>query len=295
MVLECKHQSEWWILHLHVCMYSLAANADAPVPSWFHDVVMDHNDKSTSSHIEMKLLFALTLFVVTEGFGSTTTQTCSTLQSSSVAQQEQQPKAMFASFANEENLLKESTFPIAPDDLMKRAKEVLSPSIGIGTKDGGACLADNFEFVAAVVGPLPKSEYLDALGNFNLEDSFDMEPNFYGMSVDPYQPNRVWFFNRLRATHTGDFFGAAPTGKEIEYPPQVQHLDFNEEGLVKEYGFYTADRRIGNTGGLGGAFGLMYAVGKPLPIPECQPYSPSLRFRLLQLVGGVLKRFSKKE
>jgi len=92
--------------------------------------------------------------------------------------------------------------------------------------------------------------------------------------------------------------GAEPTGKEIIYPPQIQHLDFNEDGKVVEYGFYTADRRQGNTGGLGGAFGFMYAVGKPLPIPECHPYKPSFRFRILQLIGKLgnkLRRKKKKE
>ena len=30
-------------------------------------------------------------------------------------------------------------------------------------------------------------------------------------------------------------------------------------------GFYTVDRRQGNTGGLGGAFGYFYGTGNPLP------------------------------
>ena len=52
-------------------------------------------------------------------------------------------------------------------------------------------------------------------------------------------------------------------------------------------GFYVVDRRQGNTGGLGGAFGYFYGTGNPLPIPECQPYKPSKRFRLLNLVGRI--------
>jgi len=64
-------------------------------------------------------------------------------------------------------------------------------------------------------------------------------------------------------------------------------------GLVKEFGFYTIDRRQGNTGGLGGAFGYFYGVGKPLPIRECQPYKPSFRFRVLSLIGKMGKKFSK--
>lgn len=198
-------------------------------------------------------------------------------------------------FVNEVELFDKSPFPIPPEKLMERAKEVLSPQVGIGTKDGGECLADDFEFCAAVVGPIGKEEYLNALGTFKLEDSFDITPNFYGMSVDPFQPNRVWFFNRVRGVHKGTFMGAEPTGKEIVYPPQIQHIDFTEDGKIKEYGFYTCDRRQGNTGGLGGAFGFMYGVGKPLPIPECQPYRKSLRFRILSFVGSLGQKLKKKK
>ena len=59
-----------------------------------------------------------------------------------------------------------STFPIKPDALIERAKEVLEA--GVGTKDGGACLAPDFEFCAAVVGPLGKEQYLGALDNFRV-------------------------------------------------------------------------------------------------------------------------------
>jgi len=203
-------------------------------------------------------------------------------------------ETMFDTFIEEDQLFKDSAFPISPEALIKRAKEVLSPKIGIGTKDSGKCLAENFEFVAQVIGPIGKEEYLNALGTFKLEEAFDITPNFFGMSVDPMQPNRVWFFNRVKGIHKGEFMGAKPTGKEIIYPPQIQHMDFNEDGNLIEYGFYTADRRQGNTGGLGGAFGFMYGVGKPLPIPECQPYKRSFRFRMLSLVGSLAQKLKKK-
>lgn len=198
-------------------------------------------------------------------------------------------------FLDEEELFAKSAFPIKPEDLIARAKEVLSPSVGVGTKDGGKCLADDFEFCAAVVGPIGKTEYLGALDSFSLEEAFDITPNFFGISVDPTQPNRVWFLNRIEGIHKGEFMGAQPTGNEIIYPPQIHHMDFTSEGKVTEFGFYTADRRQGNTGGLGGAFGFMYGVGKPLPIPECQPYKRSFRFRLLNWVGRLGQKLRKKK
>lgn len=196
-----------------------------------------------------------------------------------------------------QTLYEKSTFAIAPDDLIQRAKEVLSPAVGIGTEDGGACLAEDFEFVAAVVGPLPKDEYLDALAGFKLTESFDITQNFFGFSVDPLQANRVWFFSRQEAKHIASFMGAKPedSKENLLLPPQTLHLDFNEDGQVKEFGFYTVDRRQGNTGGLGGAFGYFYGVGKPLPIPECQPFKPSFRYRTLSFVGRIGKNFAKKK
>lgn len=211
------------------------------------------------------------------------------------AKDDSKSPSLMDEFLDEDLLLAESSFPIKADDLMVRAKEVLSPAISIGTKDGGECLAEDFEFVAAIIGPIGKKAYLDALGSFKLEDAFDISANFFGMSVDPIQPNRVWFFNRVEGIHTGEFRGAAPTGKKINYPPQTLHLDFNADGKIKEFGFYTVDRRQGNTGGLGGAFGFMYGVGKPLPIPECQPYKPSKRFRLLNFIGIIGQKLQRKK
>ena len=59
--------------------------------------------------------------------------------------------------------------------------------------------------------------------------------------VDPTQTNRVWFHTRTLGKHVADSkrFGKA-TGKEIVNPPQCMHMDFTADGLVKEFGFYTA-------------------------------------------------------
>ena len=196
---------------------------------------------------------------------------------------------------DEKESFAKSSFPISPEDLILRAKEVVGPDVGIGTQDGGECLAEDFEFCAAVVGPLPKSEYLGALGSFKLEDSFDINQNAYGFYVDPMQPNRVWWFSRQTAKHVNSFAGTEATGKVLELPPQLLHMDFNEDGKVKEFGFYTVDRRQGNTGGLGGAFGYFYGVGKKLGFPEAMPYKPSFRFRMLQKIGALARKLQNNK
>jgi len=66
-------------------------------------------------------------------------------------------------------------------------------------------------------------------------------------------------------TGSTKFFGKA-TGKRVVTPPQAISLTFNEKGQVLRYtGGYVMDRTLGNTGGMGGAFGPLYAVGKGFP------------------------------
>lgn len=194
-------------------------------------------------------------------------------------------------FVDEEAMLAESEFVIKPGDLVKRCKEVVAA--GVGTRDGGADFADDFEFCAPVVGPINKKEYLSALGTFKIEDAFpDSNPNYHAFRVDPFEPDRVWFQTRKTGTNTGYFMGKPPTHKALQFPPEAYSMRFNEQGEVREFTVgYPMDRRVGNTGGLGGAFGYFYGVGKPIPIPECRPYSPSWQFRFLRFMSRVTKRF----
>jgi hypothetical protein len=192
-----------------------------------------------------------------------------------------------------ESLLSKSTFPIKPNDLIALAKETVFVK-GVGTKDGGECLADDFVFRAAFV-ETPKDEFIKALKSFSLEDSFDLKQQMFGWTVDPLQPNRVWFLNRQEGTHVNDFVGVKATGKHLILPPQNLHVDFNEQGQVKEFGFYTVDRAQGNTGGLGGAFAFFYGVGRPLPFPEGKPYKYSLRRRIVEGLLGLLSKFPAKK
>ena len=47
---------------------------------------------------------------------------------------------------------------------------------------------------------------------------------------------------------------------------------------------------IGNSGGLGGVFGIRYAINKPLPFPEGHPkQQPSLSLRLYQYIGQFIR------
>ena len=108
----------------------------------------------------------------------------------------------------------------------------------------------------------------------------DFQGEFYNFNVDPFEGNRVWYIARGRGTNTGPLppFAPTATGKTLVNPPQACSLTFNEAGLVVKYTIgYIMDRSAGNTGGLGGLYGVLYAIGKPLPFPEARPWKMSKR------------------
>jgi len=205
---------------------------------------------------------------------------------------------------DEEALLAASTFPIRPEALIDRCKEIIieQGKIQDGSLDE-SIYADDFRFCAPFVGGktpvqpddpmpgLPKADYLKALRGFDLLAAFpNMQNNYHRFYVDPFEPNRVWFQTRAKATHTGELMGSAPTGRELELPPQAFSMTFNEQGQVTLFNVgYVIDRTVGNTGGLGGAFGFFYGTGNALPFPECQPFKPSLQMRSLTVLQKVLK------
>uniref|UniRef100_A0A7S0B8F3 Uncharacterized protein n=1 Tax=Pyrodinium bahamense TaxID=73915 RepID=A0A7S0B8F3_9DINO len=193
-----------------------------------------------------------------------------------------------------EATMAQSTFPIKPADLIAKAKQVLFSEFGTAEGHDGSCLAEDFQFVAPIIGPLSKAEFIRAFGSFKLKAALpDMKDNSW-FHVDPLEPNRVWFFSRATGTHTGVLnFGApmAATGRAVQLPPQAQSMLFDEQGKVYTLTVgYCMDKRIGNTEGLGGVFGILKAIGKPLPFPEAQRlYSPSLRFEAFEHVAKAVE------
>jgi len=149
-------------------------------------------------------------------------------------------------------------------------------------------MADEFKFMGPVVGPLSKDAFVKAIGSVDMETAFpDFQGEFYAFSVDPFEGNRVWYIARGRGTNTGPLppFAPAATNRPLENPPQACSLTFNEEGLVTKYTIgYVMDRTVGTTGGLGGLYGVLYSIGKPLPFPEAKPWKMSKRYRLFNKV-----------
>lgn len=176
------------------------------------------------------------------------------------------------------------------------AKRFLLQSKGIG--GDGDLLSDSFVFEGPVVGPIGKDQFVEAIGQVDFDAGFpDWKAQFYNFQVDPFDPERVWYMAKGEGTNTGPFptNNLPATFKKVINPPQICSLSVDSEtGLIKKYTIgYVADRTIGNTGGLGGLYGILYAIGRPLPFPEALPWRMSLPYKAFQKIGGLLRNLQK--
>jgi len=176
---------------------------------------------------------------------------------------------------DEDERLSSSSFPIPADELIQLAKAFTAAQL-----DGTAVswFADDFRFVAPVVGPFDKEEFIDSLTSFDLQAAFpNLNSNYHHWRVCPFDGNRVYVSIKYTGSNDGPVMGRPATYKSIESPVQAHSITFNERGEVTKLTIgYVLDKETGNTGGLGGIFGLFYAIGYGLPFPEAQPYKPSL-------------------
>lgn len=175
------------------------------------------------------------------------------------------------------------TFAISPEKLVEIAKKLEASNGGV---DDDSLLAADFRFEFPVVS-LSREEYLTAVRGFDLALAFpDLSTNAYDFRVDKYEPNRVWFTTRFTATHTGPLkFGSSTypaTGKTVLSAPEAISYTFNADGKCTSYtGGYQMDRRVGNTQKMGAIFGVLAAIGVPVPAPG------SLGFKIAQTLNGV--------
>eukprot|EP00466_Bigelowiella_natans_P009066 jgi/Bigna1/133749/aug1.22_g8457 len=171
-------------------------------------------------------------------------------------------------------MLKRSHFIVPRKVMIEKAQELMKALFDGDERELEEQLADDFEFVGPVVGPLDKKEFIRAYtGCFKLKEALpDLKENIFGWQIDPMEPNRVWWFTRSIGS-------ISPSGSRVEWPPQVNSMCFDSNGSVYRLTMgYAVDRKMGNTGGLGAVFGLLNAIGTPLPFREAQPWQPSAKF-----------------
>ena len=194
-----------------------------------------------------------------------------------------------------ERLSSRPSTALAPEEMILIAKRFLASSGGLGGDP--TLLSSSFTFEGPVVGPLGKDEFVEAIGSVDFAAAFpEFTSEFYGFHVDPFEGDRVWYTARSRGKNTGPLVPFVPeesgTKRTVVNPPQVCSITIDHStGLITKYTIgYVVDRTVGNTGGLGGLYGILYALGRPLPFPEANPWQISIQYELFQKVGGLLRK-----
>jgi hypothetical protein len=154
--------------------------------------------------------------------------------------------------------------PFPETVMIQLAKGVLASELG--TKDPDL-LSDSFTFCGPLVGPLDKTSFIDAFSSFNIREALpDLEENYSNFRVDPYDPYRIWYDVQGSGTRTGMLGGKEGNGAKYQGPPEASSMTFDDDGFCTRLtAGAVMDPTIGNTGGLGGVFGIFYATGVPLP------------------------------
>ncbi|CAJ1434717.1 unnamed protein product [Effrenium voratum] len=196
-------------------------------------------------------------------------------------------------------------FPIAPEELLVLAKYFLATeSPDAPTPGDGSMLAENFTFLGPVIGPLNKEEFMVNVKGIEFYAAFpDATAQLHHFRVDPFEPCRVWYTCRGTGQHTGKAAPGTDTALLMGEPTKIRYVNapqacsvrFTEQGLVDQFTIgYVMDRSVGNTGGLGGFFGPLFAIGKSFPFAEGQPWRPSLGYQLYVRLGAFFNRLRCK-
>lgn len=158
--------------------------------------------------------------------------------------------------------------------LIHLASEILYSKSGFYSPYDEGAFAEDFVFRGPYIGPLNKQDYLQTMDAFQIYKAIpDINPNAWGFSIDPKDPNRVWFLVRNTGTFNGsplapNSLNVQPNGAKLDGCPETFSITFDEDRKIKYFTVgYVADRFEGNTNGQGAAVGIFNVIGLPFPKP----------------------------
>jgi hypothetical protein len=117
----------------------------------------------------------------------------------------------------------------------------------------------------------------------------DLEESYTNFRVDPYDPYRVWADLISTGNRTGEFaFNMAPSNQFVKTTPEAVSFTFDDDGYcMRLTNAAIMDPTVGNSGGLGGVYGLLYGSGSPLVDTSTRPW-PQIQLRLQKAVSSPL-------
>ena len=130
----------------------------------------------------------------------------------------------------------------------------------------------------------------------------DLHSGAFGYSVDPREPNRVWFFTRYTGTNTGTItlgpLELAPTGAVVDGAPEANSVMFDDEGKVRLLTVgYNVDADAGTSEGAGALVGILNACGIRLPSGAVFKATQALGTRAANLLpdGALIRSVSSED
>mmetsp|Transcript_876 Transcript_876/g.2044 ORF Transcript_876/g.2044 Transcript_876/m.2044 type:complete len:254 (-) Transcript_876:2364-3125(-) len=160
--------------------------------------------------------------------------------------------------------------------------------------------AEDYVLRGPVIGPINRSDLAKSQKGLGIRAAFpDIELNTFGFTIDPENPYRCFYFQRWRATHTGDLdnYGQIypATNQEMETPVSCFSIVWNPDGkIVYEQVGAVIDRLEGNTEGKAAVFGMLHTAGLKL---SANPGDKIFAFiqRIGHLAGNLGRSWSEED
>jgi hypothetical protein len=168
------------------------------------------------------------------------------------------------------------------------------------TAPDSAVLADDVLYSDPLKGPLTKQELVECIAYLNFTANIpSLQLNLESFHIDPQQLDTVWCIARgtaVRRVNTPLYLGgklvAPPSLTDTVYRggPEAYSISIDSSGRVYRItAGYLVDATQGNTLSLGGAAGILEAVGAPLSWVETRSISQKFYFPLApRKEAGVL-------
>jgi len=151
-----------------------------------------------------------------------------------------------------------------------------------------------------VIGPIGRADLKGSQTGLGLREAFpDITRSSFGYTVDPENPYRCFYFQRWRATHTGDMDAYGDiypaTGAEMETPVSVFSVVWTPEGkIIYEQVGAVVDRLEGNTQGKAAVFGLLHTAGLKLDANPGDAVFATIQ-RIGHALGGRGRSWSRED
>ena len=159
--------------------------------------------------------------------------------------------------------------------------------------------ADDYIFRGSIIGPITNDDVKNTQDGFDVVGAYpDLDRGIFGVTVDPNNPYRCFFFERWTGTNKGSlnlgpWIKIPATNARVETPIHITSIVWNPEGkIVYQSISPPVDRFEGNTKGGGAIFGLL--VGAGVDSGPASPGLPTLIFqqKVLQAAGLFGKQWS---